>query len=292
MRTHSSTPHARSSDGSPAHRSASSPRRQPNRRTRGLLRTWAAAALLGALGLGACGGEGDGGPDGGGNSGGTAGPDGGNPDSGTGTGGGLPGTGGTGPVGACGRTVGACSAPEVRVTEIDVGVPVTQYGNEWDTAPLPMALAALPNGGSRVAWLGTDEQVHIAELDCDDQLVGEPFAFPATDLQDLYADEDGGVVLLTRPADGSGEDGCGAGPLCGGESSPCYNMFLVRFDNAGNKVWERAVTNAVDGLEGYENGARFVWWYQHHGRIAFDGENYGTYFCIGITVQNGSCVDI
>jgi hypothetical protein len=207
------------------------------------------------------------------------------------TGGGTgAGTGGTRT--ACGRTPGECSAPEVRVSEIDVGVAVAPYGNEGDTAPLPLAIASLPSGGSRVAWLGTDEKVYVAELDCDDQLVGTPFSLPAVDLQDIHADEDGGVVLLTRDATGSGDDHCGEGPLCGGESSPCRNMYLVRFDNAGNEVWARPVTNAVDGLDGYEDGARFVWWYQHHGRIAYDGSNYGTYFCIGISVQNGSCIDI
>ncbi len=213
---------------------------------------------------------------------------------GNGTGGastGGDGTGGTSNT-VCGRTAGSCSAPEVRVTEIDVGSAITPYGSEGDTAPLPMAIAALPGGGSRVAWLGTDKHVRIAELDCDDHIVGTPISIPAVDLQDLHADEDGGVVLVTREATGSGSDHCGTGPLCGGSSSPCYNMVLVRFDNAGNEVWARPVTNAIDGLDGYENGARFVWWYQHHGRIAYDGSNYGTYFCIGITVQNGQCVDI
>jgi hypothetical protein len=156
-----------------------------------------------------------------------------------------------------------------------------------------MAIAALPTGGSRLAVLGTDGNVHIAELDCNDELVGEPFSLPAVDLQDLHADEDGGVVMLTRDALGSGEHNCGADTLCGGESAPCYNSMLVRFDNVGNPVWETLVTNTDEGLDGYENGARFVWnHYQHHGRLAFDGQNYGAYFCIGITVDNNSCVDI
>jgi hypothetical protein len=178
------------------------------------------------------------------------------------------------------------------VTEIDVGIPVLAYGPEGDTDKLPMAIAPLPNGGSRLAWLSGDEFVHIAELDCNDQLVGTPFTLPASDLQDLHADAEGGVVLVTRPATGEGADHCGPDALCGGSSSPCFNMFLVRFNQAGEELWAQPVTNAVDGQDGYEDGARFVWWYQHHGRIAFDGAQYGTYFCIGITVQNGQCVDI
>jgi hypothetical protein len=98
---------------------------------------------------------------------------------------------------------------------------------------------------------------------------------------------------LTRDAVGSGADNCGEGPLCGGTSAPCYNSQLVRFDNDGNEVWSAMVTNADANLDPYSDGARFVWrHYQHHGRLAFDGENYAAYFCIGITVQNGMCIDI
>ena len=67
---------------------------------------------------------------------------------------------------------------------------------------------------------------------------------------------------------------------------------MIRFDNSGLQVWDRQVTNLSDTLGGYDNGARFVWWYQHHGRLASDGTNYAAYFGVAITVQNGSCVDI
>ncbi len=196
-------------------------------------------------------------------------------------------------VGPCNNTVGACSAPEVRVTEIDFGVPIVSYGSEWDTAQLPAALAAIPGGGTRVAAQGTDGRIYVATLDCDDNLVQEPFALPAEDLQDIHSDDDGGVVLLTRDAMGGGEDNCGAGPLCGGTSAPCYGSYLVRFDNAGNELWATQVTNLDGDREGYDSGARFIWrHYQLHGRIAFGGGNYAAYFCIGITVDNNACVDI
>ncbi|MBN2343088.1 MAG: hypothetical protein JXX29_03470 [Deltaproteobacteria bacterium] len=195
-------------------------------------------------------------------------------------------------VGECARQVGDCSSPEISVTEVDLGIPVSGYGWEGDTEPFPIMISAMASGGSRVAWLGTDETVYVATLDCNDELVGTPFSFPAVDLQDIYADDDGGVVLLTREATNGGTDNCGNGTLCGGTSSPCRTMWMVRFDNAGTVKWETQVTNLDDDLAGYDNGARFVWWYQHHGRIAFDGSNYAAYFCIGITVNNGNCVDI
>ncbi|MGD8837763.1 MAG: X2-like carbohydrate binding domain-containing protein [Desulfobacteraceae bacterium] len=193
----------------------------------------------------------------------------------------------------CNREVTSCTSPLVTVTDIDVGTPVMGYGQESDTDPLPMAIAAIPSGGSRLAWLGTDNRVYVATLDCNDQLVGTPKSFAGINLQDLYADENGGVVLLTRNATNGGTDNCGNGTLCGGTSSQCKTMHMVRFDDSGNVQWQQQVTNLSDTLAGYDNGARFVWWYQHHGRLAADDNgNYAAYFGIGITVNNGSCVDI
>ena len=34
-----------------------------------------------------------------------------------------------------------------------------------------------------------------------------------------------------------------------------------------------------------------VWWYQHQGRIAYDGTNYAGYFCNAITIQNTTCAN-
>ncbi|MEV4132963.1 hypothetical protein AB0J72_12455 [Dactylosporangium sp. NPDC049742] len=194
-------------------------------------------------------------------------------------------------VSASGQTAGACSrpvgaAPVVKVTDVATGVKVTGYGREGDTDPLPMAIAAAPGGGSWLAWLGTDGRVYLGRLGCDDKLVGSPTSFTGIDLQDVAADANGGVLLLTRKGN------CGGGTLCGGSSSPCNTMHMIRFDNSGKQVWERQVTNLTGDRTGYDDGARFIWWYQHHGRLAYDGTNYAAYFGVAITVKNGACVDI
>ncbi|MEU4419885.1 hypothetical protein AB0F81_04615 [Actinoplanes sp. NPDC024001] len=186
--------------------------------------------------------------------------------------------------GPCARKISA--TPVARVTEVKLGTKVTGYGSEGDTEPLPMAIAARPDGGSWLAWRGTDGKVYLGKLDCADKLVGEPTSFAGIDLQDVQADANGGVLLLTRKGN------CGTGRLCGGESSPCYTMHMIRFDNAGKQVWQRQVTNLTGGRTGYDDGARFVWWYQHHGRLATDGKNWAAYFGVAITVKNGTCVDI
>lgn len=186
--------------------------------------------------------------------------------------------------GNCDRAAGP--SPVVKTTVVKVGVSVTGYGGQSDTEPLPMAIAATPSGRSWLAWLGTNGRVYLGNLDCNDHLVGTPTSFTGIDLEDVAADANGGVLLLTRAGD------CHSGPLCGGTSSPCNTMWMVRFDNSGHEVWERQVTNLTSSLGGYDSGARFVWWYQHHGRLAYDGTDYAAYFADAITVQNGSCVDI
>ena len=90
---------------------------------------------------------------------------------------------------------GACSSAlssRVRITEIDVGV--TYDYNEVDSngAALgltPLAISAMPGGGSRLAFLGNgDGMVHVATLDANDELVaGSVFGLPAYDVQDIYA---------------------------------------------------------------------------------------------------------
>ena len=208
--------------------------------------------------------------------------------------GGSAGSGGT--VGACSRTVGACTAPTVNVTNVNLGVAVTAYGSQSDTSPLPLAIAAIPGGGSRLAWFGTDKKVYIGKLGCDDQLVGTPFSIPAEDLQDLYADDTGGVAMVVRNATNSGTDNCGSGQLCGGTSSQCQSTYLVRFNDAGVVQWETPISNLSASRAGYDNGAIFNWKnYQHHGRIAFDGTNYAAYFAAAISVYrsgNSGCIDI
>jgi len=222
----------------------------------------------------------------------------------TGMGGAVAATGGGGAVattggasagsvaGACSRPVGSCTAPTVKITDVALDSAVTGYGGEGDTVNIPLAHAAIPSGGTRLAWLGTDKMVHVGQLDCDEKWVGTPFTLPAVDLQDIIADDNGGVVLLTRDATNGGTDNCGTGTLCGGTSSPCRSMWMVRFDNTGTVTWETQVTNLSSSLAGYQDGARFIWWYQHHGRLAFSGTNYAAFFGVAITVKNGSCVDI
>src|SRR5258708_8015075 len=112
--------------------------------------------------------------------------------SGAGSGSGSSGTGSSsGSSSSSGGTVddgGACQvrASDVRITEIDVGLAYVYQevdANGGDNIGLaPLVISAIPQGGSRLAFMGKDGMVHVAQLDASDHLVaGSVFGLPAFD---------------------------------------------------------------------------------------------------------------
>jgi hypothetical protein len=191
----------------------------------------------------------------------------------------------------------------VRTTEIDVGI---QYSyQEVDTPLSLLAISPMPGGGSRLAFMGSDSMVHIAQLDANDNLVaGSIFGLPAYDFQDIYADNNGGVVLVSRNAMGGGTNNCGNPSNLCSLANPtnysCWDMYMVRFDNCGSEIWATKLTTSSASLPPYSTGptgplSLMIWWYAHNGRIAFDGTNFAAYYGVAITVKNQggmSCMDI
>jgi hypothetical protein len=190
----------------------------------------------------------------------------------------------------------------VRVTSVSLGSTLSYSTDE--TYVVPLAIAAKPGGGSLIAWMtgyshygsSTTSQAHVAELDCSDQLVGTPFTLEAHDFQDLAADADGGVIVLTRDAQGTPDaQHCGdVNNLCilPTDRPGCYDTYMVRFDCSGNEQWATKLTTSSATAPPYTSGSgsnHFVWWYQHQGRLAYDGTNYAAYFCDAITITNNSC---
>jgi hypothetical protein len=229
--------------------------------------------------------------------------------SGAGGGAGVTSTGGaTGncPGSCTAPTPTSCSAPNVRVTEVDLGATLDYSTDE--TYNIPLALAAKPGGGSLLAWMtgyshygsSTTSQVHVATLDCNDQITGTPFTLAAHDFQDIAADANGGVIVVTRDsAGGPDAQHCGdVNNLCvlPSDRPGCYDVNMVRFDCDGKEQWATQLDTATADQPGYTAGTGynynyFVWWYQHHGRIAYDGTNYAAYFCDAISVQNAMCAN-
>jgi hypothetical protein len=207
--------------------------------------------------------------------------------------GGSSSTGGTTGSGDC-----VVTESQVRITEVDVGA--TVVSNEDEAGLMPIALSPMPGGGSRLAWMGSDSKVHITTLDVNDAVTGAPFALPAKDFGDLYADDKGGVLLLTRDAQGGGTLNCGDPTnLCGTPPSPpiaCYDMYMVRFDGSAES-WATKLTDSSAALPPYstsKTGAavKMIWWYAHHGRIVSDGTNFAGYFGTAESISQNGCINI
>ena len=193
---------------------------------------------------------------------------------------------------------GPCATPEIRITEVDVGI-ATDI-SEDEVALKPLMLSPKPSGGSRLAFMGTDRKVHVVELDGSDQLTGSPVTIAAQDFGDVYADDNGGVLLVTRDAQGGGTLNCGSPTnLCGTPPSPavpCYDMYMVRFDGT-TETWATKLTNSSSSLPPYSTGPSgpsvyMIWWYAHHGRIASDGTNFAGFFGSAISVSQEGCINI
>jgi hypothetical protein len=169
----------------------------------------------------------------------------------------------------------------------------------------PLAISPLPAGGSRVAFLGkSDNLVHVVTLDAGDQVVaGTLVGLPGYDVQDIYADAGGGVLLISRTAlGGAANNNCGdINNLCGlvanyPTAASCYDMYMVRFDGT-TETWATKLTDTTATLPAYGTSATsggnviFIWSeYAHNGRIAFDGSNFAGYFGAAITVPGQACV--
>ncbi|HVU00778.1 MAG TPA: hypothetical protein VHE30_03470 [Polyangiaceae bacterium] len=202
------------------------------------------------------------------------------------------GGGGAPPAGAC-----ALDASRIRITETDLDATVDQ--NEDEAALKPLVLSPIPGGGSRLAWM-SGGMVHVSTLGADDAASGSSLALPAHDFADLHADAQGGAILLTRDAEGGGTLNCGdPGNLCGVPPDPpipCFDMYLVRFDGSA-ETWATRLTDSSSALPPYSTGPTggrvyMIWWYAHHGRIAFDGSRYASYFGAAISVSQGGCINI
>lgn len=191
---------------------------------------------------------------------------------------------------ACATTL----AERVRITDVAVGSSVVS--NEDEAGLRPIVISPMPSGGSRMAFMGTDGDVHVITLDEDDAPTGTPVTVAANDFSDLYADDEGFVLLLTRDALAGGNNHCGTlTNLCGPSNSlpadaTCSDMYLVRYDGT-TETWATKLTDASIANPPYLNGptddadVTFIWWYAHHGRIASDGERYAAYYGAAISVS-------
>jgi hypothetical protein len=71
-------------------------------------------------------------------------------------------------------------------------------------------------------------------------------------------------------------------------------MYMVRFDGSA-ETWATKLTQPSTSLPPYSTGptgpnVSYIWWYAHHGRIAFDGTRWAGYYGAAISVSQ-SCTN-
>ena len=202
--------------------------------------------------------------------------------------------GGVGGQGGSGGADAGCTS-KFQIIEVEFGSTIS--ANENEAALMPIALSPIPSGGSRLAWMDGSGVIRVTTLDAADQRTGATFTLPAHDLADLYADDRGGVLLVSRDARGGGNLNCGTlTNLCGvnlPSTESCYDMYLVRFDGS-SETWAAKLTDSTAALPPYSTGplgpnVAFIWSaYAHHGRIATDGSRYAAYFGVALS-SSGAC---
>ncbi len=142
----------------------------------------------------------------------------------------------------------------VTVTEIDVSPVsvVTSAGSYW-SGNRPVILSTLSDGTGRVAWLGSDQQVHITPLTAVDTRAGPDTTIPADEVRGFVAHPDGNALLIVR-----GDE-----------------MALLRLDSAGSVDFE---VSFVGNNDHTQTGDEWISDWMHEGRLAFDGSRYAVYF--------------
>lgn len=187
------------------------------------------------------------------------------------------------------------TAANVTSTSISLGPGL--IANEDEAALAPVVLSVTPDGTSKVAWR-SNGLVHITTI--DGTRAGTDVTLAANDFSDFFATDAGGVVLLSRSAEGGGTLDCGSpANLCGAPPSPpvaCFDEYLVGFEGTA-ETWATKVTSSSAALPPYSTSPTgptvyMIWWYAHHGRIASNGSGYAAYFGDAISVSQGGCINI
>ena len=129
--------------------------------------------------------------------------------------------------------------------EIDPGKGEDNPSSFWDGKPLrPVVFAPQIDGGAKVGWTDTVGTVHITPLDRHMRRCGADMLLNGVVLRDLVAHTDGSAILTLQEG----------------------GMYLTRIRNQETIFRKRLISNASRDI--------------HWGSLAWNGDNYGTYFAV------------
>lgn len=170
---------------------------------------------------------------------------------------------------------GSCSTLESRIRISQASLPALAAPSDEYT---PVILSADGNGGagSLIAWKEKSaSQIRVGRLAADDKQFSSLLSLGGDEVHSLLGHSDGGGALMLV----SDDPDIYSSKYCKGSSTPanaaCQKMQLVRFGSSGSVVFNTTLT---DKANVDSEGALFIWWYGHTGRLGWDGSRYAAYF--------------
>ncbi len=170
---------------------------------------------------------------------------------------------------------GSCSALESRIRITQPTLPALAAVSDEYT---PVILSADGNGGagSLIAWKEKSaSQIRVGRLASDDRQFSSLLTLGGDEVHSMLGHSDGGGALMLV----SDDPDIYSSKYCKGSATPanaaCQKMQLVRFGSSGNVVFNTTLT---DKANVDSEGALFIWWYGHTGRLGWDGSRYAAYF--------------
>lgn len=216
-------------------------------------------------------------------------PAGGSTNIGSGSGGGSGGTdggagatgGSTASTGGSGASTGSCGTLAERVHTTELELPrAAMTSDEYN----PMLLAPRADNSSLLGYReAASENLSVVELDGNDRVTGTLFRTEGLEAHALLAHDDGAAFVVVREdPDIFSPEFCRGGP---GNLAPCGSLELVRFDSAGRVTMSATLT---DKLNVADEGALFIYWFEHTARMAWADDTYGVYFRSARTIPTAS----
>ncbi|MBI5493440.1 MAG: hypothetical protein HY904_00330 [Deltaproteobacteria bacterium] len=152
----------------------------------------------------------------------------------------------------------SCTTPlaqRLRVTAVPVTGATVDVGSDdgWATNR-PIHVEPLPDGTARVAWSDTAGSVHVTPLTASDTRAGADVTVAGESVRGFVAHEDGTNALLVVRGD---------------------DLFFVKLSSTGTLAVE---TQLVGQLPQDQDGAKYVHFWGHQGRLRWNGTAYHAYF--------------
>lgn len=166
----------------------------------------------------------------------------------------------------------ACTALDARVRVTQPTLPVLSDVSDEYT---PVVLASYGTDRSLIAWKEKGaSQIRVGILANDDKQFSSLFAIGGDEVHSMVGHASGGAMMMV-----SDDPDIYSAKYCKSAATPsnaaCQKMSLVRFDDTGKLLFNTTLT---DKANVDSEGALFIWWYGHTGRLAWDGTRYATYF--------------